>query len=140
MREPRTTGRAGTLVSWALATLVALVMILGGIGHLMQPAYFATLVPPWLPAGLVLPATGVLQIAIGLAALWPATRSRAGLAFAFICLAYMPLHLWDFVRPDPVFPPPGAALTRVVVQILFIAAGLALWQRRHSRPAAAPSH
>ncbi len=122
----------GSASGWALSMLIALVMILGAVGHLLQPDYFAVLVPPWLPAHLVLPAAAVLQIIIGLAVLWPASRAQAGLAFALLCAAYMPMHLWDFFRPDPVFAPPFVALTRVFVQILFIWAGRTLWQRRRS--------
>ena len=75
-----------------------------------------------------------IVLSIGFAALWPGTRRLAGLAFAALCLAYLPLHLWDFVRPDPMFAPVGAALVRVVVQLLFIGAG---WQlaRRTALPA-----
>lgn len=117
------------LLGWAVSIVIALVMILGAIGHLLQPEYFAVLVPPWLPAHIILPASAVVQIAIGLAVLWPATRAYAGLAFALLCAAYLPLHLWDFFRPDPVFAPPVAALVRVLVQLLFIWAGWTLWTK-----------
>lgn len=127
--------KPGSASGWALSILIALVMILGAVGHLLQPDYFAVLVPSWLPAHIVLPAASVVQIAIGLAVLWPSRRALAGLAFALLCAAYMPLHLWDFFRPDPVFAPPFAALARVFAQLLFIWAGWTLWTRRAlSRP------
>ena len=47
-------------------------------------------------------------------------------------VAYLPLHLWDYIRPDPVFAPPVAATVRVVVQLSFIWAGLTLWRRQRS--------
>lgn len=72
----------------------------------------------------------MLQLGIGLAALWPRSRAYAGLAFAALCLCYLPLHLWDFWRPDPVFAPPVAASIRVVFQLFFIAAGWSLWRAR----------
>jgi uncharacterized membrane protein len=112
-----------------LAALVAVVMIGGGIGHLAVPQNFVPLVPPFLPAGPVILASGLVEIGIGLAVLWPGTRGLAGLAFALLCAGYLPLHLWDFFRPDPVFAPPAVALARVVVQGLFIWAGLTLWRR-----------
>ncbi len=127
---PRPTRRPlGSILSWVLALLVAVVMLAGAVGHLTRPDYFATLVPPVFPAALVLKTTALLQIAIGLAALWPRSRALAGLAFALLCTAYLPLHLWDFSRPDPVFPPPGAASLRVLVQIGFVWAGWSLWIR-----------
>lgn len=122
----------------ALSILVAFVMIAGGAAHLSAPDGFAPLVPAFLPATPVILATGVLQIGIGLAALLPRTRSFGGLAFAVLCAAYLPLHLWDFVRPDPVFAPPTAATIRVVVQLGFILVGYALWKR--SRAAAENAH
>jgi uncharacterized membrane protein len=116
-------------INMALTGVVAFVMIGGGAAHLAAPQGFAPLVPPFLPAIPVIIATGVVQIGIGLATLWPRTRALGALAFAAICVAYLPLHLWDYVRPDPVFAPPVAATLRVVVQGLFIWAGVALWRR-----------
>lgn len=118
-----------------LSILVAFVMIGGGAAHLLATAGFAPLVPAFLPANPIILATGVLQIGIGLAALWPRTRALGGIAFAALCLAYLPLHLWDYVRPDPVFPPPVAATIRVTVQMLFIWAGYSLWKRSSAKPA-----
>lgn len=122
-----------TVSKWALAILVAFVMFGGGLMHFLSPQGFAPLVPPFLPATPVILTTGALQIGIGLCALWPRTRALAGLAFALLCAAYLPLHLWDFVRPDPVFSPPLAALARVLTQCLFIWAGLALWRSQPIR-------
>lgn len=116
-------------MTYVLTGLVALVMLAGGAGHLTAPDGFRTLVPPFLPAGAVIAATGVLQVAIGLAVLWPRARGLAALAFAALCLGYLPIHLWDYFRPDPMFAPPVAATVRVVVQLLFIWAGVALWRR-----------
>lgn len=116
-------------VTWALVAIAAFVMIGGGVAHLAAPQQFAPLVPPFLPAVPVVLLAGVVQIAIGVAVLWPRMRALGGLAFAVLCAAYLPLHLWDFFRPDPVFAPPLAATIRVVVQGLFICAGLLLWRR-----------
>ncbi|MBQ1204248.1 MAG: hypothetical protein IIX61_10760 [Loktanella sp.] len=114
---------------WALTGLAALVMIGGGAAHFATPEGFAPLVPSFLPAVPVILLDGVVQVVIGLAVLWPRTRALGGLAFAALCAAYLPLHLWDYVRPDPVFAPPVAATIRVGVQGLFIWAGLSLWRR-----------
>lgn len=118
----------------ALSIVVAFVMIAGGAAHLAAPDGFVPLVPPFLTAKPIILATGVLQIAIGLAALLPRTRGLGGMAFAVLCLAYLPLHIWDYFRTDPVFAPPVAATIRVVVQLGFIAAGYSLW-KRNRKPA-----
>lgn len=117
----------------ALTVLIAFVMIAGGAAHLATPDQFIPLVPTFLPASAIIAVTGVLQIAVGLLTLWPRTRTWGALAFAVVCLGYLPIHLWDYVRPDPVFAPPVAATVRVIVQLLFIAAGWALHQRTRAR-------
>lgn len=117
------------VVNGALITVVAFVMIGGGIAHLAAPQGFVALVPPFLPAIPIILVAAVVQILIGGAAILPRTRALSGLAFAILCAAYMPLHLWDFFRTDPVFTPPVAATRRVVVQGLFIWAGVSLWRR-----------
>lgn len=122
--------------SLIIVGIIALVMIGGGVAHLTSADYFAALVPPFLPARLVVIAAGLFQIALGLAVLWPKTRSWAALAFALLCLAYTPLHLWDFFRADPVFAPPFAATARVAIQVFFIWIGFVLWRRNSTGPAA----
>lgn len=116
-------------MSLALTALVALVMIASGIAHLVRPELFVPLVPAALPAAASILGTGLLQLAIGGAALWPRTRAWAGLAFAALCAGYLPLHVWDYFRPDPVFAPPVAATLRVLAQLLLIAAGWSLYRR-----------
>jgi uncharacterized membrane protein len=127
MAEVASTGSKA--VTWALVAIGAFVMIGGGAAHVAAPDQFAALVPPFLAAVPVVLVAAVVQIAIGLAILWPGTRALGGLAFAALCAAYLPLHLWDYVRPDPVFAPPVAATIRVVVQGLFIGVGVLLWRR-----------
>jgi uncharacterized membrane protein len=99
-----------------LTALVAFVMIAGGAAHLATPAQFVPLVPAFLPGSAVIAVTGVVQVAVGLAALFSRTRKWGGLAFAIV------------------FAPPVAATVRVVVQLLFIAAGWALWRRAAATP------
>lgn len=136
--DPQIKAKRPFLMNLALSILIAFVMIAGGSAHLTVPDNFAPLVPSFLPARPIILVTGVLQTAIGLAALLPRTRSIAGVAFAALCAAYLPLHLWDFVRPDPIFAPPLAASIRVAVQFAFILAGYALWKRTRATDATLP--
>lgn len=108
--------------------IVAVMMLVGGTAHLLKPDIFYPLIPTPFPPWLSVVLSGVIELAIGIAVLTPRWRHWAGLAFAALCLAYLPLHLWDFFRPDPIFKPPLVAGGRVIVQLLFIAIGLSLWQ------------
>lgn len=110
------------------SALIALWMFSGGVLHLFKPEAFYPIVPDWMPELEVVLLSGLVELAVGLAALVPATRSFAGLGFAALCAIFLPLHVWDFFRPDPVFSVPVGASIRIVVQLLLIATGLWLWQ------------
>ncbi|KQW29054.1 hypothetical protein ASE36_11300 [Rhizobium sp. Root274] len=109
-----------------LTALVAIVMLAGGVTHLVAPEIFFPIVPSIFPARLAVLGSGLGELTIGVAVLFPRFRARAGLAFALLCFAYVPLHLWDFLRPDPIFHPWPLAVGRVLLQIGFIVAGLRL--------------
>lgn len=117
-------------VTRLLTALIAVVMLAGGITHLAAPEVFFPIVPSIFPARLAVLGSGIVELAIGLAVLVPRSRPHACLAFAMLCVAYLPLHLWDFVRPDPIFRPWPLAVLRVGLQLGFIAAGLRLWRGR----------
>jgi uncharacterized membrane protein len=131
-RESDSTRRKIGTVFAVLILLAA--MLPSGVAHLMSPDEFAAMVPAPLPAHTALAATGILHLLIAVAAVSPRTRPQAGLAFAILCAGYLPLHLWDYVRPDPVFAPPVAASLRVAIQLVLIWIGWRLWGER--RPAA----
>jgi uncharacterized membrane protein len=120
-----------------LTALIAIVMLAGGITHLVAPQIFYPIVPSIFPARLAVLGSGLGELAIGVAVLVPRLRARAGLAFALLCIAYLPLHLWDFLRPDPIFHPWPLAVGRVLLQVGFIVAGLRLSRQRS--PACPPS-
>jgi len=113
---------------WHVA-LIVLVMGGGGFAHLLQPELFTGFVFAPLPPRQTVLATGLLQLGIAVLALLPRARSLAGLAFALLSLAYMPLHIWDLFRDDPMISPLAAAVLRILVQVVFIWAGVRLWQR-----------
>ncbi|MGB3627623.1 MAG: hypothetical protein WA989_17475, partial [Henriciella sp.] len=117
-------------MEWIAAALIAAWMLIGGALHLFVPAPFFAIVPDWMPELWVVWLSGLIELAIGIAVLIPRTRALAGLAFAGLCLGYLPLHVWDFFRADPVFPVPWGAGARIMVQLALIGLGLWLWTRR----------
>ncbi len=116
-----------TLRESLMVGLVAFLMGAGGIAHLVAPDFFTGFVFPPLPPVATVIVTGVIQLAIGAAVLVPRTRGTAGLAFALLCLAYLPLHLWDFFREDPMISPLPVTIVRVFLQLAFIWLGWKVW-------------
>jgi len=109
-------------------SIIALWMLVGGIAHLVTPEFFFQIVPDMFPKLMVVYVSGVVEIMIGAAILVPKLRAIAGLSFAILCVGFLPLHVWDFFRPDPVFEVPVAASIRVLVQFGLIGLGLFLWR------------
>lgn len=114
----------------AAILLIAAWMLLGGVLHLIAPEPFFRIVPTGLPARAVVLVSGLVELAIGAGVLVRRTRAPAGLAFAALCALLLPLHVWDFFRPDPIFAVPYAAGARVLVQLGLIWLGFWLWRRR----------
>ncbi len=109
--------------------LIAFWMLAGAWVHFFQPELFYKIVPDFLPKKEVVILSGIPELLIGIGVLIPKTRSLAGLAFAMLCLAFLPLHLWDLVRDDPAITPQSAAIIRVFVQFVLMWTGWQVWRR-----------
>ena len=120
--------------------IIVLWMLIGGIAHLVTPEFFFQIVPDIFPKLFVVYASGVIEIVIGAAILMPRFRAIAGLCFALLCLGLLPLHAWDFFRPDPVFEVPLAASIRILVQFGLIGLGLYLWRTESHRNRTQAAH
>ena len=98
--------------------------VFAGVMHFVIPRTYESIVPDWLPARRALvQASGVAEIAGGLAVLYPHTR-RAGSLFSIATLlAVFPANVHMALHPER-YPVPGgrrSLYARLPVQLLFIA-------------------
>lgn len=110
----------------ALSVFFALILLAGAVGHAVSPALYAGFIPEPIPEALANGLAVVVEAAIGLGLLLPRYRSRAGMAFAVLMVGFMPLHIWDALKEVPSIGSHTAAVVRLVVQVLFIAGGVAI--------------
>lgn len=108
--------------------LIAFWMLAGAIGHFFKPEAFYAIVPDFLPKKPVVILSGIPELLIGIGVLIPRTRALAGLGFTVLCMAFLPLHLWDLVRDNPAITPHSAAIIRVFVQFLLMWIGWTVWK------------
>ena len=74
--------------------LIAIVFIAAGLLHLLKPAPYIRIVPPWLPAPATLVmVSGVCEILGGLGVLLPATRVAAGWGLIALLVAVLPANV-----------------------------------------------
>ncbi|WBO84145.1 DoxX family protein [Hymenobacter yonginensis] len=75
--------------------LLAFLFVGAGITHFVAPAAFMRIVPPYLPAPLLLVyLSGVAEIAGGLGLLLPATRRWAAWGLVLLLIAVFPANVY----------------------------------------------
>ena len=103
-----------------LTFLFALIMILGGAMHFINPEMYDPFIPDFLPKDLVIYASGVLEIMVGIAAMIPRYRSLGTLGILLLMLAFLPLHIMDVFSDQPAIGSHQRALIRLPIQFVFI--------------------
>lgn len=74
--------------------LIAALFVGAGLLHLVKPAPYVRIMPPWLPAPATLVlASGVFQILGGVGVLVPSTRTAAGWGLVALLVAVFPANL-----------------------------------------------
>ena len=114
--------------SGSLAFLLGMILAVAGLLHLMEPAAFMPLMPPWMPAPFILIyATGVLELFAAMGLRQKALRRTTALWVAVYFLAIWPVHFYAAVYSIPIFGngSPAFLWGRVGFQVVFIA--WALW-------------
>ena len=119
----------------ALRWLLTAGMVGAGVLHFVRPEPYAAIVPPWLPAPMLLVyVSGVAEIAGGLGLILPATRRLAawGLIALFVAIfpanLHMAVHAISPLGGDPL--PAWALWGRLPLQVVFIA-----WAYWYAKPA-----
>jgi uncharacterized membrane protein len=72
-----------------------------GVGHFTNEAFFLRIVPPWLPAPLLMvQISGVAEIAGGLGILIPQLRRAAGIGLLALLVAVYPANIHMALNPE----------------------------------------
>lgn len=81
---------------------LALFWIGAGVNHFLVPRFYEPMVPPPLDraAGPIIKLSGVAEIAVGAAALAPATRRASGPAMIALLVAVFPANLYMALKPE----------------------------------------
>jgi uncharacterized membrane protein len=122
---------AGYVDGWAPAIAVGLAAMftVTGIAH-FAPALrqdLIAIVPPRLPApGLLVTATGVLELLGAAGLLLPATRVAAALCLLALMVAMFPANVYASRMPDPPKSMTTRLSVRTAIEIAFLAAAIAV--------------
>jgi uncharacterized membrane protein len=100
------------------------VMVVAGVAHFVSPAFFLGFfrgAPAWVPALILVYASGVVEAAVGVMAIRSATAARGTVAIFGLMIAYLPIHLIDVLRDQPAVGSATAAWIRLPLQLVLIA-------------------
>ncbi|UOQ66325.1 DoxX family protein [Hymenobacter volaticus] len=103
--------------------LLALIFIGAGILHFAAPSPYLRIMPPYLPAPLLLVyVSGAAEIAGGLGLLFPATRQVAGVGLVLLLVAVFPANVYMLQAHGAGLSVPMWALwLRLPLQLVLIA-------------------
>jgi len=114
--------------------LAALFFVAAGLGHFIIPSFYLAMMPPWLPAPLLMvQLSGVAEIAGGVGLLIPRVRRLAGIGLVLLLIAVFPANIQMLQNARAAGTPELALWIRLPFQLLFIA-----WVLVVSRPPKAP--
>ena len=75
--------------------LLILLYIGAGINHFLKPEFYASIIPPYIPAHeLMVALSGVAEIVLGLALIPKKTRRVAALLICVMLVVFIPVHLF----------------------------------------------
>lgn len=101
--------------------LMAALYIFGGISHFRNPTFFLKITPPWVPAPeTVNIIVGVLEIVLGIALLFSATRSYAAIGIILLLIAVFPANVYHFQKARRKQKQVIPTLIRMPIQLLLI--------------------
>lgn len=113
----------------ALAVGLAAMFLLTGLAHFAPPLRrdLIAIVPPRLPTpGYLVTITGLLELAGAAGLLVPATRVAAAACLAVLMLAMFPANVYASRMPDPPKSMTTRLPLRAAMQVVFLAAAVAV--------------
>jgi uncharacterized membrane protein len=122
------TQKLSTMAKKIISYLLAILLIVGGIAHFTSPEISTGFIPGFLPATLVHVVIGVLEIVLGIGVFIPVWKEKAMLGIMILMICFLPLHVIDIFRENPVIGSQIAAIIRVPVQLLIIAGAWYAWR------------
>jgi uncharacterized membrane protein len=104
-----------------LTILFGVLMIAAGIVHFLKPEIYMPFFPATFPQKAIVYFGGVLEIIVGVCALIPRYRSFGTLGILILMIVFLPLHVIDVFKEEPVIGSHLIANIRLPLQFVFIA-------------------
>lgn len=104
-----------------LTLVFGVIMIVAGAMHFISPAVYLPFFPNQWPQIAIIYGSGILEVVVGLCTLIPRYRSFGTLGIFILMLAFLPLHVIDVFKENPVVGSKLIAYIRLPFQFVLIA-------------------
>ena len=112
------------VIFWVIVSiLLAVLMMVSGFKHLYNPDFYLPFVPEFLPFPMaIVYLSGIVELVLGIVTLFLNQKyTKYGLlGIFFLMLVFLPLHVADAFRDQPIIGSPNFAYIRLVIQFLLI--------------------
>ena len=112
-----------------LSLLFAFIMLLRAFFHVYNPDFYNPMIPDFLPKYEVNIITAFIELVIAVPLIVAVYRREGGFLFMLLMIGFLPIHIWDLLKAEPMVGSTGAAVVRLVLQLLLIYAGWWLWRK-----------
>ena len=101
---------------------MAVLYIVAGMLHFLKPKMYLRIMPPWIPApALMVFLSGVAEVVLGVALLFPATQALAAWGIILLLVAVFPANIYMFKKGGATFRMSDRMLFwRLPIQLLLI--------------------
>ena len=113
-----------------IAITLGILLVIAGIGHFLNPEMYFPLTPDFLPKYVLNALAGGVEILLGVGALVPLFRRMALLGIFILMIIFLPIHILDALKDQPVIGTKTVAFVRIGVQLVLIY--LPWFARKHS--------
>lgn len=112
------------VIFWVIVSiLLAVLMMVSGVQHLWNPDFYMPFVPEFLPFPLaIVYLSGIVELLLGVVTLFLNQKyTKYGLLGIFLLmLIFLPLHIADAFREQPIIGSPNLAYIRLFIQFLLV--------------------
>ena len=108
------------ILKLVLSIILGLFIIFGAYGHISSPEISGGFIPDFLPKTPVHILTAMVEAGLGILTLIPSTRKYGLTGIFLLMIAFLPIHIIDFFRENPVIGSKRAATIRLVMQFVLI--------------------
>lgn len=115
-----------------LPYLLAVFLLIGAVGHVLSPQFYAPMIPSFIPVSLANILATIAEAGIAIMLILPKYRKLGGLFFALLMLAFLPIHIWDMFKETPAVGQPPAPLIRLLIQFVLIFVGWWIYRKEEA--------